>query len=258
MEFERNRSQHNGPKTSNKMVFGIRAVIEAVQSGQEMESIYIQRGLQGGALLQELRNVLKDHDLTYQQVPVEKLDRLTLKNHQGVVAYISPITYHSLEQIVPQLFEQGEVPLILILDRVTDVRNFGAIARTAACAGVHAIVIPLKGAAQINPDAVKTSAGALYTIPVCREINLKFTLQFLKDSGLQVVACTEKTESSYTEPDYTVPTAIVMGSEEDGISPEYLKLCDERAKIPLKGDIASLNVSVAAGVLLYEVLRQRG
>ncbi len=245
-------------KTSNKLVFGIRAVIEAVEAGQEMESIYIQKGLSGGVLLQELRTVLKEHDLTYQQVPVEKLDRLTPKNHQGVVAYISPITYHSLEQVVPQIFERGEIPLIMVLDRITDVRNFGAIARTAECAGVHAIVIPLKGAAQINPDAVKTSAGALYSVPVCREINLKSTLQFLKDSGLQLVACTEKTENTYTDPDYTMPTAIIMGSEEDGISSEYLKLCDARAKIPLKGEIASLNVSVAAGVLLYEVLRQRG
>lgn len=245
-------------QTSNKLVFGIRAVIEAIQAGQELESIYIQRGLPGGALLNELRSVMKDYDLVYQQVPVEKLNRLTPKNHQGVVAYISPITYHSLEQVIPQIFERGEVPLVLVLDRITDVRNFGAIARTAVCAGVHAILIPLKGAAQINPDAVKTSAGALYSIPVCREPNLKFSLQFLKDSGLQLLACTEKTDSAYTDADLTVPTAIIMGSEEDGISPEYLKLCDVRAKIPLIGEIASLNVSVAAGVLLYEAVRQRG
>lgn len=245
-----------GKKESNQMVFGIRAVIEAIRSGKEIESLYVQKGL-GGALFSELKEVLLEHNLTYQQVPVEKLNRLTVKNHQGIVAYISPITYQPLEALIPMIYEKGEVPLVVVLDRITDVRNFGAIARTAECAGVHAIVIPLKGAAQVNPDAIKTSAGALYTIPICREPNLKNAIQFLKESGLQLVACTEKTEDMIFDVDMSGPTAIIFGSEEDGISGEYLKLADKRALIPMMGEIASLNVSVSTGVALFEAVRQR-
>lgn len=238
------------------MVFGIRAVIEAIRSGKEIESLYLQRGL-GGGLISELKELLGQYNITAQLVPVEKLNRLTQKNHQGAVAFISPITYQRIEDIIPQIFEKGETPLILILDSITDVRNMGAIARTAECSGVHAIVVPAKGSAQINPDAIKTSAGALYKIPVCRHNDFMQTVKFIQESGLQLVCCTEKTKEYIYKPDYTVPTAIVMGSEEDGVRNEIIRIADHLAKIPMHGEIESLNVSVATGIILYEAIRQR-
>lgn len=250
------RYERREPRETNQMVFGIRAVMEAIDSGKEIESLFVQRGL-ASALMQELKQLVKQHDITYQQVPVEKLNRITRKNHQGVIAVISPITYQRVEDVVPMIYEAGEVPLILVLDQITDVRNFGAIARTAACAGVHAIVVPKKGSAEINPDAIKTSAGALYKITVCRQDNLAKTAKFLQESGIQIVALTEKTEQDIYVPDYTVPTAIALGSEEYGVSDELIRLADHLAKIPMLGDIASLNVSVAAGVGVYEAVRQR-
>ncbi len=253
-------SYHNkrdfSPRESNQMVFGIRAVIEAIKSGKEIESLYLQRGLNGEIIL-ELRSILKEHEIGFQLVPVEKLNRLTQKNHQGAVAFISPITYDKIENIIPTIYEKGEVPFILILDGITDVRNFGAIARTAECAGIHAIIVPSKGSAQITPDAIKTSAGALYKIPVCRHDSLIKTAKFLQESGLQLIACTEKTNDYLYQPDYTAPTAVIMGSEEDGISTELIRIADHLAKIPMFGEIESLNVSVSAGVLLYEVVRQK-
>ncbi|GAA4909872.1 23S rRNA (guanosine(2251)-2'-O)-methyltransferase RlmB [Mucilaginibacter defluvii] len=243
-------------RESNQMVFGIRAVIEAIRAGKEIESIYIQRGISGG-LMSELKTLLTEYQLTAQQVPVEKLNRLTPKNHQGAVAFISPIVYQKIEDIIPEIFERGEVPLILVLDSITDVRNMGAIARTAECAGVHAIVVPAKGSAQINPDAIKTSAGALYKIPVCRHANLLQTVRFIQESGLQLVCCTEKTNDYLYKPDYTAPTAIIMGSEEDGIRNEIIRISDHLAKIPMFGEIESLNVSVSAGIIIYEAVRQR-
>jgi len=241
---------------NNQFVFGIRAIIEAITSGKEVETLYIQRGLTGD-LYQELKKVVAEYEISAQYVPVEKLDRMTPKNHQGAVAVISPITYHKIENIIPEIYEKGEVPLILVLDSVTDVRNMGAIARTAECAGVHAIVVPGKGSAQINADAVKTSAGALYKIPVCRHDNFVQTVKFLQESGLQIVCCTEKTNDYIYKPDYTAPTAIVMGSEDEGIRNELLRTADYLAKIPMFGEIESLNVSVSAGVILYEAIRQR-
>src|ERR1700761_5280344 len=196
------------PRESNQMVFGIRAVVEAIRSGKEIEALYMQRGI-GGGLLNELKELLTEYQITAQQVHVEKLNRLTAKNHQGVVAFISPIVYEKIENIIPLIFEAGKVPLILVLDSITDVRNMGAIARTAECAGVQAIVIPAKGSAQINPDAIKTSAGALYKIPVCRHDNFVQTVKFLQESGLQLVCCTEKTNDFIYKPDYTVPTDII-------------------------------------------------
>jgi 23S rRNA (guanosine2251-2'-O)-methyltransferase len=246
------------PKRNNnsQFIFGIRAIIEAIASGKEIEALYIQRGLTGD-LYQELKRVVTDHQLSAQFVPVEKLNRMTPKNHQGAVAVISPIIYQKIENIIPEVFEKGEVPLILVLDSITDVRNMGALARTAECAGVHAIVIPAKGSAQINADAVKTSAGALYKIPVCRHDNFVQTIKFLQESGLQIVCCTEKTNDFIYKPDYTAPTAIIMGSEEDGIRNEIIRTADYLAKIPMFGEIESLNVSVSAGVILYEAVRQR-
>lgn len=243
-------------RESNQMIFGIRAVIEAIRSGKEIESLYLQRGL-GGALIAELKALLGEYDIVAQQVPIEKLNRLTMKNHQGAVAYISPIVYQKIENIIPEIFEKGEVPLILVLDSITDVRNMGAIARTAECAGVHALVIPARGSAQINPDAVKTSAGALYKIPVCRHDNFMQTVRFLQESGLQLVCCTEKTNDSLYDHDYTVPTAIVMGSEDEGIRNDIIRISDKLAKIPMFGEIESLNVSVSTGVIVYEAVRQR-
>ena len=242
--------------SNNQFIFGIRAIIEAITSGKEIETLYVQRGLTGD-LYQELKKIVAEYQISAQYVPVEKLDRMTPKNHQGAVAVISPITYHKIENIVPEIYEKGEVPLILVLDSVTDVRNMGAIARTAECAGVHAIVVPGKGSAQINADAVKTSAGALYKIPVCRHDNFVQTVKFLQESGLQIVCCTEKTNDYIYKPDYTAPTAIVMGSEDEGIRNELIRTADHLAKIPMFGEIESLNVSVSAGVILYEAIRQR-
>ncbi len=245
----------NKPEEKN-YIFGIRAIIEAVEAGKTIDKLFIQKGLHND-LFAELWKLVRLKRINYKHVPLEKINRLTRKNHQGVFAFISPIDFHNIEDVVPTLYEQGKNPLILVLDRITDVRNFGAIARTAECTGVDTILIPEQNAAAINADAIKTSAGALHNITVCRTWNLKLSLQFLKDSGIQLVACTEKTQDNMCKPDYTPPTAIIMGSEEDGVSPEFLKMCDSRAKIPMNGKIASLNVSVATGVILYEVIRQR-
>ena len=246
------------PNTEEKnYIFGIRAIIEAVNAGKTIDKLFIQKGLHND-LFAELWKLVRLKRINYKHVPLEKINRLTRKNHQGVFAFISPIDFHNIEDVVPSLYEQGKNPLILVLDRITDVRNFGAIARTAECAGVDAIIIPEQNAAAINADAIKTSAGALHKITVCRTWNLKLAIQFMKESGIQLVGCTEKTQDNMYKPDYTPPTAIIMGSEEDGVSPEFLKMCDARAKIPMAGKIASLNVSVATGVILYEALRQRG
>ena len=246
------------PNTEEKnYIFGIRAIIEAVNAGKTIDKLFIQKGLHND-LFAELWKLVRLKRINYKHVPLEKINRLTRKNHQGVFAFISPIDFHNIEDVVPSLYEQGANPLILVLDRITDVRNFGAIARTAECAGVDAIIIPEQNAAAINADAIKTSAGALHKITVCRTWNLKLAIQFMKESGIQLVGCTEKTQDMMYKPDYTPPTAIIMGSEEDGVSPEFLKMCDARAKIPLAGKIASLNVSVATGVILYEAIRQRG
>lgn len=239
-----------------QLLFGTRAVMEAIKAGKELDKLLIQQG-GNNELLRELMLLVKQQDIPFQYVPIEKLNRLTQKNHQGVVGYLSVVTYHSIENILPGIFEAGKVPLLLILDRITDVRNFGAISRSAECAGVDAIIIPARGAAQINEDAIKTSAGALHKIPVCREHNLKQTIDFLKESGVKIIACTEKTEGYHYTVDYTLPVAIIMGSEEDGISEEYLRKCDEKVKIPMQGTIESLNVSVASGIIIFEAIRQR-
>ena len=238
-------------------IFGIRAIIEAVEAGKTIDKLFIQKGLHND-LFAELWKLVREKRINYKHVPLEKINRLTRKNHQGVFAFISPIDFHNIEDVIPKLYEEGKNPLVLVLDRITDVRNFGAIARTAECAGVDTILIPEQNAAAINADAIKTSSGALHKVTVCRTWNLKLALQFMKESGIQLIACTEKTQDDMYKPDYTTPTAIIIGSEEDGVSPEFLKICDARAKIPMNGKIASLNVSVATGVILYEAIRQRG
>jgi 23S rRNA (guanosine2251-2'-O)-methyltransferase len=238
------------------LIFGTRAVIEALNAGKDIEKIFLQKGL-SNELYNQLRQALKGQTIPLQFVPPEKLKRITDKNHQGVVAYLTEITYYSTEDLLTQVFEKGQTPFVLILDRVTDVRNFGAVARSAECAGVHFIIIPSRGAAQINGDAIKTSAGALHRLKVCREDNLKNTIEYLKESGLQIIACHEKTDKLIYDADFSQPVAIIMGSEENGISNEYLKRSDVQVKIPMPGEIASLNVSVATGIVLFEAVKQR-
>jgi len=239
-----------------EMIFGTRAVIEAIQAGKEIDKILMRRDLQND-LSHELSQIVKTTSIPVQRVPQEKLTRLTRKNHQGVIAFISAVTYQKLEDIVPFLYENGKNPFILLLDGITDVRNFGAIARSCECAGVDAIVIPARNSVSVNADAVKTSAGALLSLPVCKENSITEAIRFLKNCGYKVVAATEKAGVDYTEVDYTVPTALVMGGEDRGIAMENLRICDEPVKIPILGTIASLNVSAAAAVMMYEVVRQR-
>lgn len=240
-------------------VFGVQSVTETINAVKPIDKIFVQRELgRTSPKINYIMEEAKKRDIPVSKVPLEKLNRITRKNHQGIIAFISAVHYQPLSNIIPQLYEEGKTPLILVLDRITDVRNFGAITRTAECAGVHAIVIPAKGSAQVNSDAMKTSSGALNYLPVCREPNLDQTIGFLQESGLQVVACTEKTSESIYTPDYTVPTAIVMGSEEDGISPSLIRKADHLAKISLQGEIGSLNVSVATAIIVYEAVRQRG
>lgn len=256
MDHHRGRNNRNSEENLENLIFGTRAVIEAISAGKEIDKIIIQKGL-SNQLYSELRKAIKDLDIPIQIVPPEKINRITSKNHQGVLAFVSQITYYEVEDLLADVFEKGKTPLVLILDRITDVRNFGAIARSAECAGVDFIVIPSRGAAQINADAVKTSAGALNRMKVCRVDNLKNSIEYLKESGLQIIACHEKTTSYHFNADLTKPSAIIMGSEENGISNEYLKRSDMQVKIPMVGNIASLNVSVATGIILFEAVKQR-
>lgn len=240
----------------NDLVFGIRAVIEAIQADKEIDKILIRRDLQSN-LSRELFEVLKGRSIPVQRVPGERLDRLTRKNHQGVIAFMAAVTYQHLEDLIPFIYEQGKDPFILLLDGVTDVRNFGAIARTCECAGVDAIVIPAKGSVTVNADAIKTSAGALHSLPVCKEKSITQAIRFLQASGVKVYAASEKAHANYTDITYNGPTAIVMGAEDTGVATDNLRICDEMIKIPLFGHIESLNVSVASSILIYEVVRQR-
>jgi 23S rRNA (guanosine2251-2'-O)-methyltransferase len=243
-------------KEDKDFIFGVRAVIEAIRAGKEINKIIIQRGMNKDLFL-ELKQELRGKDFNLQFVPIEKLNKLTQQNHQGVIAFISPVTYYKTVDVLEELVAGEIEPNLLMLDRITDVRNFGAIARTAECLGVHAIIIPAKGSASITADAIKTSAGALNRIKVCREEHLQDTLLLLKQYGLKVIACTEKTQGLLPDTDLRGGSVILMGSEEDGISPELFKYCDKRAKIPLFGSIASYNVSVAAGIVLYEKAMQQ-
>lgn len=241
---------------TNDYIFGLRAVIEAIKAGKDIDKVLIKKDISGD-LVAELFQVIKEYGVVSQRVPVERINRITQKNHQGVVAFLSPVAYHNLDDLIPSLFEAGKLPFVVALDGITDVRNFGAIARTCECSGVDAIIIPEKNSVSVNADAVKTSAGALLHIPVVRVKNLNKAIKQLKESGLMIVGATEKGSKNYTMFDYTVPTAIVMGAEDTGISNENLRECDYLAAIPMFGQINSLNVSVAAGILIYEVVRQR-
>lgn len=243
-------------KQDKDFIFGIRAVIEAIKAGKQVDKLMIKSGLKG-ELFFELIELVKDLQIPVQYVPNERINRITMKNHQGVLAFISPIEFQNIENILPSLFETGKNPLFVILDKVSDVRNFGAITRSAECEGVDAIIIPDKGSARISGDAVKTSAGALHKIPVCRVKSLSKTTTFLQQSGIQVVAATEKASELYYQTDFTVPTAILMGAEDTGVAMEHLRVVDKMVKIPVLGEIESLNVSVAASILMYEAVKQR-
>lgn len=258
MERTQNKKDNEAPRhrDNRQMVYGLRPVIEAITSGQQIEKVLIQNGL-NSSLLGELRSQMREHDIPFQYVPLEKLNKMTTGNHQGVVATIAPVKYHSVVDVLEDLQSREIQGLILLLDHVTDVRNMGAIARTAECTGVSALVVPDHGSAAMNEDAVKTSSGALLRLPVCREQNLKTVVNLAKQYGYQVVASTEKGAVHYREVDFRQPTLLIMGNEETGISPELLKMSDMRAKLPIVGEVASLNVSVAAGVMLYEALEQR-
>ncbi len=244
-------------KQKDQMIFGVRALQEALDAGKEIEKVLLKTGSGSSELFKELSRRIHQENIPFQHVPMEKLNSITRKNHQGVIAYISEISYSELDFILPSVFEKGEVPLILVLDQVSDVRNFGAIARTAECAGVHAIVIPYKGGARITSEAVKTSAGALHTIPVCRHPDLAVALQYLKDSGLTVFSASEKANQTVYDVDLKSPAVIIMGAEDKGISSKLETFVDEQISIPLQGKIGSLNVSVAAGVVVFEAVRQR-
>ncbi|HBO27908.1 MULTISPECIES: 23S rRNA (guanosine(2251)-2'-O)-methyltransferase RlmB [Culturomica] len=245
-------------KYKQEYIFGIRAVMEAIQQGKEIDKVMLKQGTRG-ELFQSLFALIRENNIPFQYVPDEVFKPVADRNHQGVLAEVSPVAYQDLNEVLDAVEARGEVPFILILDRITDVRNFGAIARSAACAGVHAIVIPNKNSAKISSDAIKTSAGALYHIPVCRILNLKKLVRELKfDRKIYVYAATEKATELYTGADMTLPLAIVMGAEDKGIDEGILNIVNQQIKIPLKGEIESLNVSAAAAVMLFEVVRQRG
>lgn len=237
-------------------IFGLRAIIEAIEAGKDIDKILVKTDFSGD-LARELLGKAKEYGILVKRVPQEKLNRITMKNHQGAIAILAAVPYHKLENIIPMLYEEGKNPLIVVLDGVTDIRNFGAIARTACCAGADAIVIPSHNSVSITADAIKTSAGALFHIPVCREKTTLDAVKQLKNNGYKIVAATEKGAINYTKTDFTVPVAIVMGAEETGISDEVLRQSDDLAAIPILGEISSLNVSVAAGIIIYEALRQR-
>lgn len=237
-------------------IYGLRAIIEAVEAGKQIDKVFIKKDLQG-ELASELFEILRRNHILTMRVPIERINRITRKNHQGAIAMLSAIEYNRVGNLVPELYEQGRLPLMVALDGITDVRNFGAIARTAECCGVDSIIIPERGSVSVGADAVKTSAGALLHMPVCRERNLASAIKFLRDNGYQAVAVSEKVDLNYTEADYTIPTVFVMGAEDVGISEEVMRECNTKVSIPMFGQIQSLNVSVAAGVMMYEAVRQR-
>lgn len=237
-------------------IYGIRAILEAINTNEPIDKVFIQRGLKGD-LFRELEGVLRKNHINASYVPIEKLNRLTKNNHQGVVANISPITFHDLEDLVEKVMEVKKNPLFLLLDQLSDVRNFGAIIRTAECTGVDGIIIQKKGAAPVTADTIKTSAGAAFMVPIAKVDHIKDAVFYLQASGIQVISATEKTENTIYDVSFTEATAIVMGSEDRGISPSILKVSDHVAMLPLLGEIGSLNVSVACAVFLYEAVRQR-
>ncbi len=238
-------------------IFGIRAIIEAINANKEIDKVFIQSDAQS-ELMQELQKLMKQKSINFSYVPVEKLNRLTPNNHQGAVATIAPITFQDLEKLIDKVVESGKKPLFLILDQLSDARNFGAIIRTAECTGVDGIIVQKQGSAPVNGDTVKTSAGAVFNVPICKVDHIKDAIFLLQASAIKTIAATEKTESNIYDIDLNEGVAIIMGSEDRGVNPSVLKIVDEKAKLPMFGTIGSLNVSVACGALLYEAVRQRG
>jgi len=245
------------PHSPQQMIFGLHPVMEAIDAGREISKVLLRIGLEGNTY-RELMSTLRKHDIPSQIVPVEKLNRVTRKNHQGVIAFVSPVEYTRIENLIPELFEKGENPFIIVCEGITDIRNIGAIARSAECAGAHAILLPSKGSAMMSADAVKTSAGALNHIAVCRTDHLKSTLVFLKNSGLKIIAATEKARNIYYQADLAGPAALLLGAEDTGLPDEFIRMADLIVKIPVKGQVSSLNVSAAAAVLMYEMVKQNG
>lgn len=242
--------------TQDSVIYGFRPVLEAIKNDKTIDKVFFQKGLKGD-LFKELFYIVRQNRIPFQYVPVEKINKFTRANHQGVLAFVSAIEYQDIFSILPAIYEKGKIPLLIILDKITDVRNIGAITRSAECAAVDAIILPLKGGAQLNEDAVKSSAGALYSIPLCRHSNLVEVIQYLRDSGVEVVAVTEKANHFYFEKDFTKPLCLILGNEYEGIAWDYLKQCDDAVNIPMMGTIKSLNVSVATGVVLFETVKQR-
>ncbi len=239
-----------------QQIFGIRAIIEGIQSGAVIDKVFIQKDVQGD-LMKELMKVMKQRSINFSYVPVEKLNRMTPNNHQGAVATISPIGFYDLEALIEKVIDSGKTPLFLILDQLSDARNFGAIIRTAECTGVDGIIVQKQGSAPVNGDTVKTSAGAVFNVPICKVEHIKDAIFHLQGSGIKTVAATEKTDHNIYDITLNEPVAIIMGSEDRGINPSVLKIVDEKAKLPMFGSIGSLNVSVACGAFLYETVRQR-
>lgn len=242
--------------SKTNIIFGIRSIIEAINSGETIDKVFLQKGLKG-ELFHELETLLRKHTISASYVPVEKLNRLTNKNHQGVVANVSPISFYDLDELIQLTLENKKTPLFLLLDQLSDVRNFGAIIRTAECTGVDGIIIQKKGGAPVNGDTIKTSAGAVFKVPICKVDHIKDAMFHLQASDIKVIAATEKTDNSIYDITLNEPCAIIMGSEGKGVSSSILKLVDEKAKLPMYGEIGSLNVSVACGAFLYEAVRQR-
>ena len=242
---------------NDQLIYGLRPILQAVQDGQTLDKVFLQKGI-GGQLYTQLEGTLRDRGVEPKYVPVEKLNRLTRGNHQGAVAFLSPIDFHDLEEVIVKVMDEGRAPLVLALDRITDVRNFGAIARSADCTGVDAIVLPKNDSAPVSADAVRTSTGALLEIPVCKVNHMKDAVFVAQSLGLKIIAGTEKTETPMYEAPFSEPCMLIMGNEETGVHKSLLQMADAKALIPMKGQINSLNVSVATGVLLYEAVRQRG
>jgi len=241
---------------SSPYIFGTRAIIETILSGKVIDKVFIDKTA-SSALHKELRSLIKDKNIPFSHVPAIKLNKLTSKNHQGAIAYLAPIALASLSHVVQASYEQGKTPLILLLDGITDVRNFGAILRTAACTNVDAVVIPSQGSAPVSGEAMKTSAGALAHVSICRVESLREAIHELRESGLQIIACHERAPDSLYRTNLNLPLAILLGSEDKGIAPQHLNLADKDVRIPISGPIASLNVSVAAAIILYEHIRQQ-
>lgn len=239
-----------------QLIYGRHPIEEALLADKKFDKILLQRGLQAD-VLNNIVELAKEKEVAVQFVPFEKLNRVTRKAHQGVVGFLSLVTYYTVEDVLSQVYDKGEVPFFLICDGITDVRNFGAMARTAICTGIHGIIMTQKGSANINGDAMKASAGALHKIPICKVRFLDETIKYLQNNGLQIIASSLQTPHYPKTIDWSIPTALIMGAEDKGVSPKHLRLANQAVKIPIIGDFDSYNVSVATGMILYEAMQQR-